>query len=196
VIARQACRIRNGIRSRICRARGGLWRRLLFGISSGPLLAGKGLIVVGGHRIRVGAGVSLSDNVWLNCENADSPIPPGPRIEIGDRVGIGRGTVISAAARVTIDSGVVLAPNVLITDHQHASDDPLRPIAEQGITPPAPVRLREGAWIGTNAVLLPGVTVGRNAVVGANSVVTRDVPDFSVVVGAPAQPVRAPAPVP
>jgi acetyltransferase-like isoleucine patch superfamily enzyme len=71
----------------------------------------------------------------------------------------------------------------------------------QGLTAPAPVRIGEGSWLGINVCILPGVTLGRNCVVAANSVVTRSVPDGGVVAGAPARLLRtrpgasAPAPV-
>jgi len=79
---------------------------------------------------------------------------------------------------------------VYISDHRHEFGDPVVPIADQGITGIRPVRIGDGAWLGQNVVICPGVTIGRNAVVGANSVVRHDVPDFAVVAGAPARLIR------
>ena len=77
-----------------------------------------------------------------------------------------------------------------IADHTHAYEDAGVPVLAQGITGIAPVEIGDGAWLGQNVVITPGVRVGRGAVVGANSVVRDDVPDFAVAVGAPARVVR------
>lgn len=189
VRAQLACRVRNGLRSRRCRLRGLVLGRLLFTRCGCGVLIGKAPIVVGGHRISVGNRVSLADDVWLNVEPLAGA--SGSAITIGDGTGIGRGTVVSAALSVEIGPRVTIAPGVLISDHQHAFADPDRPVGEQGITEPVPVRIEEGSWIGTNAVVMPGVRIGRNAVIGANSVVTRSVPDGAVVGGVPARPLRS-----
>ncbi|MGH2840338.1 MAG: acyltransferase, partial [Solirubrobacteraceae bacterium] len=65
---------------------------------------------------------------------------------------------------------------------------------DQGLDPVAPVEIGDGAWLAQNVVVCPGVRVGRGAVVGASAVVTRDVPDFCVAVGAPARVVHEFAP--
>ena len=85
---------------------------------------------------------------------------------------------------------MLLARGVYISDHSHRYDDTSRPILEQGIERIEPVEIGDGAWLGENVVICPGVRVGRGAVVGANAVVTEDVPDFSLAVGAPARVVR------
>jgi acetyltransferase-like isoleucine patch superfamily enzyme len=61
----------------------------------------------------------------------------------------------------------------------------------QGVDKVQPVLIREGAWLGQNVVVCPGVTIGKGAVVGANSVVTTSIPDYCVAVGAPAKVIRA-----
>ena len=83
-----------------------------------------------------------------------------------------------------------MARNVYISDHTHAHASREMAIIDQGVAEVSPVRVCEGAWLGQNVVICPGVTVGRNAVVGANSVVRHDVPDFAVAVGAPARIIR------
>ena len=70
-------------------------------------------------------------------------------------------------------------------DHGH--DDPAAAVMHQPVTFKGEVRIGEGCWIGIGAVILPGVTIGRNAVVAANAVVTQDVPDFVVAGGIPAK---------
>ena len=85
---------------------------------------------------------------------------------------------------------VLLARNVYVADHQHAFADPTRAVIHQGITRIAPVEIADGAWLGENVVVGPGVRIGRGAVVGANAVVLEDVPDRSVAVGVPARVIR------
>lgn len=86
--------------------------------------------------------------------------------------------------------GVLLARNVYVADHAHAFEDTTRAVLDQGVTDVRPVEICDGAWLGQNVVICPGVRIGRGAVVGANSVVRDDVPDYAVAVGAPARVVR------
>ena len=77
-------------------------------------------------------------------------------------------------------------PNVYVTDQNHSSADPDLPIGHQ-LVPEAAVRIGAESWLGTNVVVTPGVTIGRRVTVGANSVVTTDLPDGCVAAGAPAR---------
>lgn len=135
------------------------------------------------RAMRIGSRVHLQDRVWLNVVSDLSAVS----LSIGDDCDLGRGCFLSAHTSVILEKSVLLAPNVCISDHSHAFDDPTRPIIAQGITEPKPVRIGTGTWIGINAVILPGVTIGRNCVIGANSVVNRDIPDYSVAAGSPAR---------
>jgi acetyltransferase-like isoleucine patch superfamily enzyme len=109
---------------------------------------------------------------------------------IEDRVNIGGFGMISAAETIIIENDVTIGPRVFITDHQHAFRNPDVPIGAQGIDRIASVRVCNGAWIGVGVTILQGVMIGKNAIVGANSVVTKSVPDGVVVCGVPAQIVR------
>ncbi len=84
----------------------------------------------------------------------------------------------------------MIADRVFISDADHLFVDKETPIKLQGDDFLGPVVLMEGCWIGIGAVILPGVTVGRNAIVAANAVVTRDVPDRVIVGGVPARLIR------
>lgn len=164
--------------------RGSIYRRILLDGAGPGLYVGSGVTVVGGEAIRLGEDVSLGTLVDLNSEVREND--QRGQIDIGNRVSVGDGSVLSAADLIRIDDDVVISLRVLITDHQHAIADRHTAIARQGIDRIAPVHVEEGAWIGVGAVILQGVTVGRNAVIGANSVVTSSVPDYAVAVGAPA----------
>ena len=83
-----------------------------------------------------------------------------------------------------------------MTDGAHRFDDPDRPVPWQGFTTKGPTRLGANVWLGANVVVTSGVTIGERCVVGANSVVTRDIPAFSVAAGAPAKVLRPIGPRP
>jgi len=117
------------------------------------------------------------------------------RIFIGANVVIRPQTVLSAGeeepGRITIEDNVLMAPGVQIICDNHKFSDRSLPIISQGYRSPLPVLIQEGAWLGTNAIVLPGVTIGRNAVIGAGAVVVRSIPAFSVAVGNPARVIRS-----
>jgi acetyltransferase-like isoleucine patch superfamily enzyme len=142
------------------------------------------LRVKGEGRISLGSGVFIGEGSWLQALGDEG------RIEIGDRCEFSGFAVISAKGSIVFEPNVLMARNVHVLDHMHRFDLPDVPVHTQGLTEPEPILLREGAWIGANCVIMPGVTIGRQAVVGANSIVREDVPDRAVAVGAPARVVR------
>jgi acetyltransferase-like isoleucine patch superfamily enzyme len=141
--------------------------------------------------VKIGKGVGLDQDVWLNIPFV--PTSPEPVIVLEDGVRIGRRCMISAKNRVEIGQNVIFGPSVLITDHLHAFEDVSVPIVFQGITEGGTVRVEEGCWLGFGAAVVCNhgeLVIGKNSVVGANSVVTRSVPPGSVVVGNPARIVK------
>lgn len=110
-------------------------------------------------------------------------------VSIGDRCLIGKGSGIVGHFSIDIGNDVWTGHHVYITDQNHGYEDPTRPIAVQTM-PEKAVRIGDGSWIGHGSVVLPGAEIGRNVVIGANSVVTGRIPDHSVAVGAPARVVR------
>ena len=115
---------------------------------------------------------------------------PEVALEIGDGTSIAGHCVISVALSVQIGQRVTIARGVYIADHSHAYERVDVAVKDQGIAGVAPVTIGDGAWIGENAFLSPGVRVGAGAVIGANAVVTRDIPPHSVAIGSPARVVR------
>jgi maltose O-acetyltransferase len=103
---------------------------------------------------------------------------------VGDRSALGIGSRISPCR---IGRHVLMGPEVLVFDRNHRFADPTRTIGSQGETPSRPPTIGDDVWIGTRAIILPGVTIGDGVVVGAGSVVTRDVPPYAVVAGNPAR---------
>jgi acetyltransferase-like isoleucine patch superfamily enzyme len=120
-------------------------------------------------------------------------VAPNARLRLGAGTRIGSDAVISVAREVTFGRNVLVAARCYVSDHGHHFTAAAVPIMHQGMDTPRPVTIHDGAWLGINVCILPGVTVGRNSVVGANSVVTESVPDGAVVAGIPARVVRGPA---
>lgn len=149
---------------------------------------GRGSRLVGAQFVRVGSRVHLGERTWLNAK--DDRGDGQPTLSIGDGSYMGRFGQINAWRSVTIGRDVLIADRVFISDADHNFSDPDTPIRLQGDSFLGSVTLRDGCWIGIGAVILPGVTVGRNAVVAANAVVTTDVPDHTVVGGVPAKVIR------
>jgi len=135
--------------------------------------------------IHVGNGVTLGEYAWLNAKNDLKN--DMPTLFIGDGTYIGRFVQINAWQGVRIGRNVLIADRVFISDADHNYDDINIPIIGQGDSFNGEVILRDGCWLGIGAVILPNVTIGRNAVIAANSVVTCDVPDFAVAGGIPAK---------
>lgn len=150
---------------------------------------GRRAILVGPKLISVGSDVILGEQIWLNAK--DDLARCTPTLHIGDGTYIGRFTQINAWRNVTIGRDVLIADRVFISDADHNHEDPTRPIRRQGDSFRGAVTLRDGCWIGIGAVILPGVTIGRNSVVAANAVVTRDVADFNIVAGIPARSIKS-----
>lgn len=129
----------------------------------------------------IGPGVALSAGMMPGQECIDETV-----VRIGDRCLIGRGSGIVAHLSIEIGDDVWTGHHIYITDQNHGWTDPDLPISGQ-FQPERPVRIGDGSWLGHGTVVLPGATIGRNVVVGANSVVTGELPDNCVAVGAPAR---------
>ncbi len=106
----------------------------------------------------------------------------GKHTKIGRNVFINFNCTILDLGGVTIDDNVLIAPNVSLLSEGH----PLNPKERHALIP-KPIHIKKNAWIGANATILQGVTIGENAVVAAGSVVTKDVPDNTIVGGIPAK---------
>ena len=109
----------------------------------------------------------------------------GSEVELGARSQIGHNARIDHD--VVIGADVLMGPDVVMMSAGHEYSDPTLPINQQGQTPRRPIHIGNDVWIGTRVVVLPGVHIGDGAVVGANAVVTRDVPPRAVVAGVPAR---------
>lgn len=105
------------------------------------------------------------------------------KIKIGNNVFINNNCLAMARGGITIEDDVMIAGNVQLLSNNHDE-------YERQILTCEEIIIRKGAWIGAGATILPGVTIGKYAIVGAGAIVTKDVPDYSVVVGIPAKVVK------
>jgi len=133
-----------------------------------------------GVRMGRGSGIHLNCYLWFF---APGRLRRDHHLIIGEHTRINRGCLLDARGPLRIGSNVSISPEVAIVTTQHRSADP--DFAVQSL----PVVIEDHVWIGIRAVILPGVTVGRGAVVAAGAVVTRDVPPLAVVGGVPARPI-------
>jgi acetyltransferase-like isoleucine patch superfamily enzyme len=134
-------------------------------------------------RLEVGPHVLFEPGVWLT---AQAPA----RIRIGEGTFLNLGVQVAAADLVEIGAHCMFANGCFVTDANHRFDDPQRPVPWQGFTSKGPTRVGDNVWCGANVVITSGVTVGERCVIGANSVVTTDLPAFSIAAGAPAAVLR------
>ncbi len=109
------------------------------------------------------------------------------RLNLGERVYLGPGVLLDLAETIKLEAEVVLAPEVMILTHGDVGDRMLSAyLARQS----GAILLCKGCWIGARAVILPGVTIGEGAVVGAGAVVTKDVLPYTMVAGVPARMIK------
>ena len=125
-------------------------------------------------------GCALDRGVVLLCSGAARR----SKIEIGEGTYINRYTILDAHQRIGIGREVMIGPHCFITDGNHGMDAGSS-VKSQAMTT-SPVEIEDGVWIGAHVTILPGVRIGRGAVIGAGSVVTHDIPVNAIAVGSPA----------
>lgn len=150
-------------------------------------LHGNALQLLREGRLDLGRDVILYESVFLNAA-------PGGAIALGKGTFLNRNVAINAIDRVDIGAHCLFAPGCFIADHDHRFGDMDLTVTEQGFASKGPVRIGDHVWCGANVVITSGVTIGERSVIGANSVVTRDIPPHSVAVGAPARVVASTIP--
>jgi acetyltransferase-like isoleucine patch superfamily enzyme len=140
--------------------------------------------------IHIGSGTMIGSHVALSAGMLPGQQCLSERVvQIGDRCLIGRGSGIVGHLEIVIGDDVWTGHHVYITDQNHDYQDLERPISAQ-TQPERPVHIGDGSWLGHGTVVLPGARIGRHVAIGANSVVTGEIPDYCVAVGAPARVVK------
>jgi len=152
---------------------------------------GPGFVVHGAERIVVEDGVVIGPHVTLRAMTEYPWSTPPQRLDSG--LLLKRGcfinafTEIAAAGKITIGEDVMIGQQCCIVDMNHGYEDIDRPVKAQSIRIRGEIRIGDGSWLGAHCVVIGGVTIGRNCVVGAHSLVNRDLPDHCVAAGAPAR---------
>jgi acetyltransferase-like isoleucine patch superfamily enzyme len=140
--------------------------------------------------IHIGSETMIGEHVALSAGMMPGQVClTDPVVRIGDRCLIGRGSGIVGHLSIDIGNDVWTGHHVYITDQSHGYEDVSLPISLQS-QPESPVVIGDGSWLGHGVVVLPGAKIGKHVAVGANSVVTGELPDFCVAVGAPARVIR------
>jgi acetyltransferase-like isoleucine patch superfamily enzyme len=159
-----------------------------FGDGSVICFPNDGLVNV--ESIHLGANTLISSHVVLSAGWGPGHVGlPDRVVSIGDRCLIGRGSSVIGHRLIKIGDDVWTGQHVHLTDMNHGYERLDIPISQQN-QPENPIRIGQGSWLGHHVVVLPGVTIGEHVVVGAGSVVNRDLPSFSVCAGSPAKVIR------
>lgn len=144
-------------------------------------------------QIEFGSGAYIGPQAWLNMNGGAA------RFRVGEGSVIGADLTVSCGGLIDVGPGVLMSARISLLDSLHDYDAWMAPHFERGeparftwaMTEARPIVIGAGTWLGINVVVLPGVTIGTGCIVGANSVVTRDLPDYSVAAGAPARVLRS-----
>lgn len=147
----------------------------------------KPLRIEGKRFIEIEDHVYVQPYTWLACQ----PLTccNNPTLKLGEGTVIGNFNHIYATQSIVIENYVLTADKVYISDNLHGYDNPEIPILQQPIRQIGEVRIGEGSWLGENVCVI-GASIGKHCTIGANSVVTHDIPDYCVAVGAPARVIK------
>lgn len=150
------------------------------------LKVGKKVSLYNPRFIQIGNDVIISDHVSLFV----NPLEDKAELILGNGVLLGKYNDFGCSNRIIIEDDVITAPYVHITDRDHNFEDVTTPIMWQGANSKGAVIIKKGCWIGFGAQIMSGIVIGQQSVVAAGSIVTKDVPDYSVVGGNPAKVIK------
>lgn len=157
-----------------------------------------GLLRWPGSSIEIGSSVQIVSS-WRRATSACLAFParlrvfgPDAAIIIGDNCQLNGSSLTARSTSIILGKQVLLGPNCIIVDSDfHAPWPPERRAQDAGMSRDAPVRIGDYVWIGMNCIILKGVTIGKGAIIGAGSVVTRDIPANTLACGNPCRPVKS-----
>ncbi|HEY3328869.1 MAG TPA: acyltransferase [Capsulimonadaceae bacterium] len=143
--------------------------------------------IEGAGQIEIGDNVSVGQYNWLNAITSYAGAAFTPKLVIGSGTYVGSFCCITCADEVTIGADCVLSEHVYISDCSHGLNPERGRIMDQPLALGGAVRIGAGSFVGYQATIMPGVSLGKHCIVGANSVVTNSFPDYSMVAGVPAR---------
>lgn len=154
---------------------------------------GKNIAIQSPLRIEGEENIMIGDNVLVQYKSWLGAVPLTGASEcllsIGNGCTIGHFNEIFATQRIVIEANVLTADRVYISDNIHGYENPELPVMQQPVRQTASVTIGEGSWLGVGVAVI-GASIGRHCVIGANAVVTKDIPDYSVAVGIPARVIK------
>jgi acetyltransferase-like isoleucine patch superfamily enzyme len=162
--------------------------RFLFGSYGKDVYIESGVVINRPRFVHLGDHVRIKRNTSINLHPKDKKSKEGIFF-VGNDVIISEGCIISACNRIVIEDHVGISPYVMIIDNSRKPGDISRPSKEQPIQA-GTVHIGADTWIAYNACILPNVTIGKHCIIGALSVVNRDIPPYSVAVGSPIKVVK------
>jgi acetyltransferase-like isoleucine patch superfamily enzyme len=188
-----------------------LYQRIFFKKSGGLVLVGQNASIRYAHYLTAGKDLIIEDGAEVNCLSKqgivlgnrvtigkNAIIRPsniyggaiGEGLIVGDNSNIGPGAYIGCSGLITIGKNVMMSPGVSLYAENHNFSDTSLPMKDQGVTVSFVV-IEDDCWIASNSTILAGVTIGKGSVVAAGSVVTKNVPPYSVVAGSPATVIKS-----
>ena len=163
-------------------------------VRSNKIYTGKNCLFEGSSNIQLGKNIIFGDGTKLAAISSFSSSYAkqqfNPILRIGNNVQVTASLQVYAMKEIIIEDNVLFAANVFISDGFHGYNRIDIPYKDQAMFNLEPVFIGEGCWIGQNAVIMPGVTVGKFAIIGANSVVNKKIPEYSIAVGNPARVIK------
>ena len=178
----------------------GIWNRIIFfpckrkfKTCGTKVLFESSFEVEGAKYITLGNNIRVKPGSHIAAIDSHNGLKFNPSISIGDDVSINYDVHIACIDRIEIGDGALLGSKIFITDHFHGdtTNKSLKtPPSQRLLTSKGPVIIGKNVWIGEGAMIMPGVKIGNNSVIGANSVVTKDIEPFSVVAGSPAKVIK------
>ncbi len=183
-----------------------LFYPLLFNKTGKGLIVGRNVVIRHPDKIEIGDNVTIDDNCLLDARGAGSEgivledgvivnrncmlqAKSGP-IRLGTRTSLGSNSVVVSLSGVDIGEAVLTAGGIYISAGAYRFGDTDIPVMDQGAYTEGPIRIGSKSWLGTCSIVLDGITIGDGAVIGAGSVVTRDIADHCIAVGVPAKVIR------
>lgn len=136
------------------------------------------------HQVSLGANCRLEHDVYFKFDGIHAP---GPSIVVGDRVFLGFGCEFNVRKRIEIGDDCLISSGCKFIDHDHGTERRDIPINRQPAGAEAEIALGSDVWLGVNVVVLKGVHIGRGAIVAAGAVVTKDISEYEIWAGVPAQ---------
>ena len=169
------------------------WLRNVFKKCGNQFYVSAPAFIKGGKYIEVGANFSGLHIIRLGCWDVFAEQKFTPSLTVGDYVSMNNNVHIGCINKISIGNNVLFASNIFITVRFHGNLDQselnlapyIRSLHSKG-----EVTIMDDLWIGENVSIMPNVTIGKSCVIGANSVVTKSFPDFSVIAGSPAKLIR------